>query len=344
MDSALGYILIIIALALLYDFLNGANDSANAIATVIATKALTPLKALALASFFNLAGAFLFTEVAKTIGKGIVSTTDLAPDIFLLVLIAGLIGAVLWTFMCTSVGIPISVTHSLVGGIMGAGIAAGGLGIVQWSVLTNKVFLAIALGPFVGFVAGSLLFALICWMLYLFFKSTPATKTEGMFRKLQIISSSFMALSHGMNDTQNAMGVITAALITGGFIVTHPADQFPVPWWVKIICGSMMALGTFLMGWRVIRTMGWRLTKLEPKHGFAAETGAGLAVVAVSLAGMPVSTTHVLGSAVIGGTFFQSLRRIRWPEVWRMLTAWVITIPLSALIGGAAYWLVQWCL
>ncbi|MBK5190362.1 MAG: inorganic phosphate transporter [Methanosarcinales archaeon] len=341
MESALVYVIVIIILALIYDFLNGANDSANAIATVIATKALTPLKALGLASLFNLAGAFVFTEVAKTVGKGIVSATDLTATIFLVVLISGLIGAIIWTFICTTVGIPISVTHSLVGAIMGAGLVAGGTGVIQWSILTNKVFIAIALGPFVGFVAGALLFALISWLLYLFFKNTPEPGTERIFRKLQIISASFMAFSHGMNDTQNAMGVITAALITSGFIATSTGESFPVPWWVKIICGSVMALGTLLMGWKVIRTVGWRLTKLEPKHGFAAETGAGLAVMAVSVVGMPVSTTHVIGSAVIGGTFFQSLRRIRWSEVGKMITAWIITIPLAAAIGGAAYWILQ---
>jgi PiT family inorganic phosphate transporter len=341
MDSALGYVIVIILLAILYDFLNGANDSANAIATVIATRALTPLKALALASLFNLLGAFFFTEVAKTIGQGIVSTTDLATNVFLLILISGLVGAILWTFICTSAGVPISVTHSLVGALLGAGLVAGGTGVIQWGILTDKVFLAIALGPLMGFIAGALLFSLISWVLYLFFKNVPPTKTGGVFKKLQIISASFMAFSHGMNDTQNAMGVITAALITGGFIATHSAEQFPVPWWVKILCGSMMALGTLLYGSKVIRTMGWRLTKLEPKHGFAAETGAGIAVVAVSLAGMPVSTTHVIGSAVVGGTFFQSIRRIRWSEVGRMVTAWIITIPLAALIGGAAYWIVQ---
>lgn len=341
MDSALVYVIVIILLALLYDFLNGANDSANAIATVIATRALTPLKALGLASFFNLLGAFFFTEVAKTIGQGIVSTTGLSTNMFLVVLISGLVGAILWTFTCTSAGIPISVTHSLVGALLGAGLAAGGTNIIQWKILWDKVLIAIALGPLVGFIAGALLFSLVSWLLYLFFKTTPATETEGVFKKLQIISASLMAFSHGMNDTQNAMGVITAALITGGFIVTHPTEPFPVPWWVKILCGSMMALGTLLYGSEVIRTMGWRLTKLEPKHGFSAETGASLTLVAVSLAGMPVSTTHVIGSAVVGGTFFQSLRRIRWSEVGRMVTAWIITIPLSALIGGAAYWVVQ---
>ncbi|RJS81373.1 anion permease [Methanophagales archaeon] len=344
MLSPLALVVIIISLALLYDFLNGANDSANAIATVIATKALTPLKALALASVFNLIGALAFEAVAKTIGKGIVPPESLPASIFLVVIISGLLGAIIWTYTCTSLGIPISVTHSLVGGLLGAGIVAGGLGIINWEVLTNKVFLAIMLGPFVGFIAGALLFSLINWVLYLFFKRTPSAATEAVFKKLQIISSSFMAFSHGMNDTQNAMGVIAASLIVGRFILVEQPEHFFVPWWVKIMCGSVMALGTFLLGSRVIRTMGWRLTKLEPKHGFSAETGASLAVVGVSLAGMPVSTTHVLGSAVIGGTFFQSLRRIRWSEVGKMFTAWVITIPLSAIIGAVAYGVAAWLL
>jgi PiT family inorganic phosphate transporter len=228
------------------------------------------------------------------------------------------------------------VSHSLVGGLLGAGISAGGFGIINWAILSNKVFLAIVLGPFAGFIVGALLFSIISWLLYLFFQDTPATETEGIFKKLQIISASFMAYSHGMNDTQNAMGVITIALLAGGII-----PVFDVPLWVKLSCGVMMGLGTFFFGWRVMKTLGWRLTKLEPKHGFAAETGAGLAVVGASLTGMPVSTTHVIGSAVIGGTFFQSLRRIRWSEVEKMVIAWVITIPLAALIGGAVYRVVQ---
>ena len=329
---ALWLVILIIFLALVFDFLNGANDRANAIATVTATKALTPIKALILASVFNLAGACVSTKVAETIGKGII----FHEDITLVIIAVGVFGAVVWVFICTSFGIPISVSHSLVGGLMGAGIAAGGLGIINWEILNNKVFLAIVLGPFAGFVVGALLFALISWLLHLFFKKTPATATEGVFKKLQIISASFMAFSHGMNDAQNAMGVITIALLAGGII-----PVFDVPLWVKLSCGVMMGLGTFLFGWRVMKTLGWRLTKLEPKHGFAAETGAGLAVVGASISGMPVSTTHVIGSAVIGGTFFQSLQRIRWSEVGKMITAWVITIPLAALIGGAVYWVVE---
>ena len=329
---ALWLVILIIFLALVFDFLNGANDRANAIATVTATKALTPVKALILASVFNLAGACVSTKVAETIGKGII----LPEDITLVIIAVGVFGAVVWVFICTLLGIPISVSHSLVGGLLGSGIAAGGLGIINWEILNNKVFLAIVLGPFAGFVVGALLFSFISWLLYLFFKKTPATETEGVFKKLQIISASFMAFSHGMNDAQNAMGVITIALLAGGII-----PVFDVPLWVKLSCGVMMGLGTFFFGWRVMKTLGWRLTKLEPKHGFAAETGAGLAVVAASVAGMPVSTTHVVGSAVIGGTFFQSLRRIRWSEVGKMVTAWVITIPIAAAIGGAVYWVVE---
>lgn len=333
--SALGFVLLIVALALLYDFLNGANDRANSIATVTATKALTPLQALLLASVFNLVGACVSTRVAETIGKGIVLPG--LPEALMLALVAGgVAGAVVWVFVCTAFGIPISVSHALVGGLLGAGLAAGGAEIINWAVLTDKVFLAVVLGPLVGFVAGAVLLSLASWVLFLFFKGTPSFKSEGVFRRLQIASASFMAFSHGMNDAQNAMGVITMALLAGGFI-----SVFEVPLWVKLACGLMMGLGTFFLGWRVMKTMGWRLTKLEPRHGFSAETGAAVAVVGASLAGMPVSTTHVVGSAVIGGSFFQGVQRIRWPEVWKMVTAWVITIPLSAVIGGAAFRLVQ---
>jgi len=334
MESVLVYVIVIIILALIYDFLNGANDRANAIATTTATKAMTPLNALIVASVFNLAGAFASTRVAETIGKGIVDTKSIAPDIFFIVLITGLIGAIIWVLLCTTFGIPISVSHSLVGGLLGAGIAAGGL--IHWDILTNKVFLAIVLGPLMGLIAGLLIFSFVSWLIYLIFKHTPAMKVEAIFRKGQIITTPFMAFTHGMNDTQNAMGVITVALLAGGFI-----QDFDVPLWVMLSCGVAMALGTFLLGWRVMETLGWKLTKIEAKHGFSAEAGAGLAILGVSLAGMPASTTHIVASSVIGGTFFQNLRRIRWSEVGKMIAAWIITVPLAAAIGGAAYWILQ---
>ena len=332
MSASLILVIIIIVLALCYDFLNGANDRANAIATVTATKALTPMNALILASIFNLVGACISTRVAETIGKGIVSPEGMT----LVIIAAGITGAVIWTFICTAFGIPISVSHSLVGGLLGAGIFAGGSEIINWHILNDRVFLAIVLGPLGGFIAGAVLFSIVSWVLFLLFRNIPDTSTERVFKKLQIISASFMAFSHGMNDAQNAMGVITMALLTGGLI-----PRFAVPLWVKLGCGLMMGLGTFFFGWRVMKTLGWKLTRLEPKHGFSAETGAAVAVVLMSLRGMPASTTHVIASSVIGGTFFQSLRRIRWTEVEKMVIAWVITIPLAAIIGGIAYLLMD---
>ncbi len=328
MVGSLTIVIAIIILALIYDFLNGANDRANAIATVTATKALTPLNALILASVFNFAGACISTKVAETIGKGIIPP----GSITLVIIAAGVLGAVVWVFVCTTLGIPISVSHSLVGGLMGAGITAGGIQIINWQVLNDRVFLAIVLGPLAGFIGGAVLLSIVSWTLYLLFHDVPAIRTERVFRHLQIVSASFMAFSHGMNDAQNAMGVITIALLAGGLI-----PSFEVPLWVKLGCGLMMGLGTFFFGWQVMRTLGWKLTKLEPKHGFAAETGAAIAVVLMSLRGMPASTTHVIASSVIGGTFFQSIRRIRWTEVEKMVIAWVITIPLAAIIGGFAY-------
>lgn len=317
-------VIAIVILGLIYNFLNGANDRANAIATVTATKALSPIKALILASVLNFAGALVSTRVAETIGKGIV----LPEYMSLLLILAGILGAIIWVFVCTRTGIPISVSHALVGGILGAGLAAGGAGMVNWSILTNKIFLAILLGPAAGFLAGAFIFGLVSWILHLFFKKFTTKKMEWIFQKLQIGSASFMAWTHGLNDTQNAMGVITAALLVGGVIET-----FTVPLWVKIISGVVMGLGTLFMGWRVMKTLGWRLTKLEPQHGFAAETGASIVVGLHSLVGMPVSTTHVIGSAVMGGSLLQNWRRVRQLVAWKMITAWIITIPCA---GGAA--------
>ena len=253
-----------------------------------------------------------------------------------LLLLSGLFGASLWVFICTKSGIPISVSHSLIGGIIGAGIIARGMSAINWEILTDKVFLAIILGPLAGFLAGGLLFVLILWFLHLFCKKVSSFAAEKIFKKLQIISSSFMAFAHGMNDTQNAMGVITAALLSGGFIAT-----FSVPLWVKLACGLAMSLGTFFMGWKVMKTLGWKLAKLESKHGFAAETGAALVVGLHSMVGMPVSTTHVIGSSIIGGTFLQNHRRIKRPIAWKMITAWIITIPCAAGIGFLSYLLLS---
>lgn len=324
-------LLAIVIFALIFGFLNGANDAANEIATVTATKALSPIKALFLASSFNILGAFASTRVAETIGKGIVF-----PECMnLFILFAGVLGACTWSFICTKSGIPISITHALVGGVMGAGIAAGGIKIINWHILTDKIFLAIVLGPGVGFLAGALFLILVSWLLYLFFRKSSSFKSENFFRRAQIFTSSFLAFTHGMNDSQNAMGVITAALLAGGYIET-----FSVPIWVKLGCGAVMGLGIFLFGWRVIKTMGWKLARLEPRHGFAVQLGAGVTIGLKSLLGMPVSTTHVVGSAVMGGTVLENWRRIKPKIAQTMVISWIITIPCSALLGAALYRLV----
>ncbi len=317
-------VIAIIILALLFSFLNGANDSANEIATVTAAKALSPIKALFLSSFFNTLGSFVSIKVAETIGKGIIFPQYMTSSI----LLAGIMGACVWTFACTHLGIPISVTHALVGGLMGSGMAFGGLKIINWAILKNKVFLAILLGPALGFLAGAFFLVLISWLLYSFFKETSNTKAENFFRKSQIITAPFLSLTHGMNDAQNAMGIIAAALLVGGYITT-----FTIPLWVKLSCGTAMGLGVFIFGWRVIKTLGWKLTKIEPKHGFNVQIGAGSVVGLMSLLGMPVSTTHIVASAIMGGTVLENWRRVKQQIAQTMVISWIITIPCSALMG-----------
>ncbi len=322
------FVILIIIIALAFSFFNGANDCANIIATTCATKALSPVKALIIVVIFDILGAFASTKVAQTIGKGIISSQGMT----LTILLTGTLGAVIWVFFCTRVGIPISVSHALIGGLLGAGIVAGGKEIIQWGVLAKKVLLGIALGPAVGFLAGAFLLAVISWILYLFFKRLSSQKANKFFRIGQIFTTPFIAFTHGMNDAQNAMGVITAALLAGGFIET-----FYVSFWVKIACGLAMGIGTLLMGWRVVKTLGWKLTKIEPKEGFSAQIGAGIAVGLHSLAGMPISTTHVVCSSVIGGTALQNLKRIKQVVAVKMIIAWIITIPSAALFSAATY-------
>ena len=321
-------VIVIILLALFYDFLNGANDRANAIATTTATKALSPKTALILASVFNLLGAFVSTKVAQTIGKGIV----LSHFLSLTVVIFGLVGAISWSYLCTKTGIPISVTHALIGGMIGAGIVKGGFQAINWQVLDNKVFLAIILGPLFGFLIGALIFILVEWFIHVFFKKTPTNKLQKFFRRAQIATTPFMAFTHGMNDTQNGMGIIAIALFLGGF-----TQQFIIPLWVKLVCGLFMALGTFFMGWKVMKTLGWKMAKIEPHHGASAELASGIVIGVHSLSGVPLSTTQVVCSATIGGTLLQNWRRVKQIVAKKMIITWIITIPGAALFSALAY-------
>jgi PiT family inorganic phosphate transporter len=326
--APLPFIILVTTIAWLYDFLNGANDRANAIATTVATRALPPVAALILAAVLNCAGALLTTRVAETIGGGIVSPAYMTQ----LVVITGLVGASSWVAFCTWSGLPISVTHSLVGGLMGAGIVSGGVGVLCWKILLEKVFLGIILAPAIGFIVGGIL---LVAMFRLFRRARPKM-VNNLFRKGQIISASFMAFTHGMNDAQNAMGVVTAALLTAGYI-----SEFKVPFWVILGSSTFMGLGTFIGGWRVMKTLGWRVAKLQPVHGFSAETGAALAIALGSLAGMPISTTHVISSAVMGSTAVQRFSQVKWLVARRMVVAWVVTIPCAAIVGALSHLLLD---
>ena len=327
MDSALVLVIVITFLAAIYNFYNGANDCANSIATTVSSRVLTPTKAIMLAAFFNTIGAFISTEVAKTIGKGFLPESHMTSA----VLISAMIGAIAWSAFATHTGLPVSITHSIIGGIFGAGAAAYGLGAFKWQVF-KKVIVAMFTSPVMGFIVGLLMLAAIFW----FFRKGRLAILNKVFGKLQLLSASFMALSHGMNDTQNAMGVITASLLAGGFI-----GAFEVPVWVILFSSVIMGLGTFYGGKKVIKTMGMKMTKIRPVEGFAAETAASVVIFISSLLGLPISTTHVISTSIMGVGSVKRFSAVRWGVAREVIIAWVVTIPAAALVSALSYWLID---
>lgn len=318
-------IVIVIVLALIFDFINGFHDTANSIATSIGTKVLTPMQALVMAAVLNFVGAMLHTEVAKTIGTGIINNGIATPQIIAI----ALIGAIVWNLITWYFAIPSSSSHALVGGLLGASITAHKLNfsVVNWKGFFDKIIIPLISSPIIGLVFGFLFMFLLTW---LFHKATHK-KVNGVFKKLQICSAALMAYSHGSNDAQKSMGVITMALIAGGFL---DANNFAIPLWVKIACALSMAFGTMIGGWKIIKTMGVNMIKLEPIDGFAAETAAALTIQAATALGAPVSTTHVIASAIMGVGSCKRLSAVRWSLARTILVAWVLTIPCSALISS----------
>ncbi|MEW6673691.1 MAG: inorganic phosphate transporter [Thermodesulfobacteriota bacterium] len=312
-------ILIIVVLAVFFDISNGWNDSANAIATVVSTRVLSPMKAVVLAVVMNVLGAFAFTAVAKTIGSGIVSPNAVTDT----VVIAALVTATLWNTVMTKFGMPISCSHSLIGGLIGASIAYGGAGILNVGGLT-KIFLSLLISPFVGLLLGYLFMKLL---LRIFGQFSPG-KLNRNFGRLQIISSAFMAFSHGSNDAQKAMGIITLSLVSGGLL-----QSLEVPFWVILTCALAMGAGTALGGWRVIKTLGVNMLKLEPIHGFAAETSAAATIILSSLFGLPVSTTHVVTTSIMGVGSTKRFSAVRWGLAGKILMAWIFTLPICFAAG-----------
>jgi len=321
--------LFIIIIALLFDFLNGMNDAANSIATVVATRVLSPKLAVAWAAFFNFAAAFGFgVHVANTIGKGIVETQVVDQYVIL----SALIGAVIWTHGCTKYGLPISVSHALIGGLAGSAVIKAGFSSLVAGGLI-KVTIFIFLSPIIGVVLGALLMILVTWL----FKDSSNKKVDKIFRVGQLISSAAFSLGHGTNDAQKTMGIISILLFTNGYL----GSEFYVPFWVVIISHTAIGLGTLSGGWKVIRTMGMKLTHLRPVGGFCAETAGAAVLVSTALAGIPVSTTHTITGAVTGVGMIKRLTAVRWGIAGKIIWAWILTIPLSALFGAGVYLIIK---
>ncbi len=314
----------VVALAVVFDYINGFHDTANAIATSVATRALHPRQAIAMAAAFNFIGAFAGTAVATTIGSGLVDedTTTQA------VIAAALIGAIAWNLLTWYFGLPSSSSHALIGGLLGATLVAAGPSALNVNGIVNLVLIPMFTSPLIGFTVA---FALIV-VLYWAFHRSPRRPVSGAFRRLQVGSAGFMAFAHGSNDAQKTMGIITLALFSAGLI-----ESVVVPTWVIVVSATALSLGTAIGGWRIMHTMGQRVVKLEPVHGFAAETTAASVLFMTARLGMPVSTTHVISSAIIGVGSARGVRGVRWGVARSILLAWIITIPAAGFVAALAW-------
>jgi PiT family inorganic phosphate transporter len=327
MDSGLAVVVGLVALALVFDFINGFHDAANSIATVVSTRVLSPGRAVVWAAFFNFVAAFTFgTAVAKTVGSGMI---DL-DAVNLTVIGAGLFGAIVWDLITWYFGLPTSSSHALFGGYAGAAVAKAGFGALIVSGWT-KTLVFIVVAPAIGLVVGLLAMTALYWI----FQRTPPARVDGWFRRLQLVSAAAYSLMHGANDAQKTMGIITGVLVTGGFLAS-----FEVPLWVILSAHAAIGLGTLSGGWRIIHTMGNRITKLQPVSGFAAETGAAVAIYTATALGVGISTTHTITGAIVGVGATRRWTAVRWGVAAQILWAWLLTIPASAAIGALSYWIV----
>jgi PiT family inorganic phosphate transporter len=328
------FVILLIFLAFLFDFLNGMNDAANSIATVVSTRVLKPIQAVGLAAFFNFVAAFgVPLLVARTIGTGIIDTQISTP----ILVFCALIGAIIWTASATHWGLPISVSHALIGGLIGAGISAGGLGVIQSGLW--KIVLFMVLSPILGLVIGFFFMIAVLWVI----RRKSQSKVDGWFRRLQLLSASAFSFSHGTNDAQKTMGIIFFLLLGTGYFASQgiiPGNE-TVPIWVILSAHAAIASGTIVGGWGVIKTLGQKVVKLRPVHGFAAETSAACTIIGCSLAGIPVSTTHTITGSIIGVGSAKRASAVRWGVTRNIIWAWVLTIPMSALIGYASYSLIN---
>jgi PiT family inorganic phosphate transporter len=322
---ALPWIIALIVLALAFDFLNGLHDAANSIATVVSTRLLSPLQAVVFAAFFNFAAYWVFgLKVAETIGKGIIDKDVINPQ----VIFGALVGAMFWNVVTWWRGIPSSSSHALVGGLLGAGVARAGVEGIVWSGVL-KTASAIVLSPTLGLLLSMLIMLITSWLLM----RTTARAAEGAFKKLHLVSSAAYSLGHGANDAQKTMGIITVLLYSQGML----GGEFHVPGWVVLSCYIAIALGTLSGGWKIIQTMGTRITKLSHHQGFSASAGGSVMLFAASAYGIPVSTTHTITGCVVGAGAAKRTSAVRWGVAGRIVIAWLITIPASAAVGAIFY-------
>ncbi len=321
-------VLIVIIIALIFDFLNGFHDSANSIATIVSTGVLSPQKAVMFAAFFNFVAAFAFgEEVAKTVGSGLVKLDEI--DIY--VILAGLLGAIFWNLFTWYYGIPVSSSHALIGGYGGAAIAKLGFGAIIWGGF-ERVVLFIVLAPVIGFILGLVYMLITSWVV----KNKKPRQVDGVFRKLQLVSAAFYSFGHGSNDAQKTMGIIVSVLVA-----TNYQAEFHVPIWVVMSCHMAIALGTLFGGWRIVKTMGMKITKLKPIGGFCAEFSGATTLLMTAIFGIPVSTTQTITGSILGVGSLKRLSAVKWGVAGKIVWAWVLTIPLSGLVGALCYWMVS---
>ena len=316
-------LVVVVAVALFFDFTNGFHDTANSIATSVSTRALSPRAAVLSAAVLNFAGAFVFLEVAATVAKGIVN-----PEVITLeIVLAGLVGAITWNLITWYLALPSSSSHALIGGIAGSAIAAKGFDVVKWNGLKEKVLIPSLLAPLLGLIGAAALMTVLLWIIR---KRSPGVINR-IFRRLQLVSGGFVAFTHGTNDAQKTMGIITLALISSGHLEAEP---FRVPTWVILSAATAMAAGTYAGGWRIIKTLGTRVAKLDPPQGFAAQTSTAVILWMTARYGFPVSTTHTISGSVLGAGASTRFSAVRWGVAGNIILAWILTIPCAAGVGA----------
>jgi PiT family inorganic phosphate transporter len=321
-------ILLIILIALTFDFLNGFHDAANSIATVVSTRVLSPQKAVFWEAFFNFLAAFVLgTHVAKTLGSGMIDLSVVTQE----VVVAGLVGAIIWNLITWYFGIPVSSSHALIGGYAGAAVAKAGWGSIVPAGWT-KTLEFIVLAPLIGLVLAFVLMTVVTWL----FRRWNPFRLDKLFRRLQLVSAGLYSLGHGGNDAQKTMGIITGLLVASGHL-----RKFEVPTWVILISNAAIALGTAFGGWRIVKTMGTKITKLQPFGGFCAESAGALTLIGATLGGIPVSTTHTITGAIVGVGATKRLSAVKWGVAGRIVWAWILTIPLAAAMSAITFWILR---